>query len=85
MDRFYELRIHCNDKYPSSPPDVRFITRINISCVEQTTGKVIPSKLAVMRNWDRNKGIEDVLIALRTEMCTDPNRRQRQPPEGTTF
>lgn len=34
-----------------------------------------------MKNWNRTMGIEDVLLSLRSEMCSDANRRARQPPE----
>jgi len=83
--RFYELRIHCTQKYPATPPEIRFISRINMSCVDQKSGVVVPSKLSASRNWNRNMGIEDVLLSLRSEMCSDPNRRLRQPAEGLTF
>lgn len=56
-----------------------------MSCVDSKTGIVNPNKLNAMRNWNRNMGIEQILIAIRTEMCTDQNRRARQPAEGTTF
>jgi ubiquitin-conjugating enzyme E2 variant len=83
-DRWYELRLHCTDKYPAIPPNVRFVTKINMSCVDKN-GAVIPTKLPAMRNWNRNMGIEQVLISLRMEMCNDANRRLRQPADGTTY
>jgi ubiquitin-protein ligase len=83
-DRWYELRLHCTEKYPAVPPNVRFITKINMSCVDKH-GVVIPSKLPAMRNWNRNMGIEQVLISLRMEMVNDANRRLKQPADGTTY
>lgn len=83
--RFYELRITCSEKYPAIPPKVRFISKINMSCVDQKTGAIINSKLSTTKNWNRNMGIEQVLIAIRSEMQSDSNRRLRQPPEGATF
>lgn len=56
-----------------------------MTCVDSKTGAVNPNKLSAMRNWNRNMGIEQVLISLRQEMCTDQNRRLRQPAEGATF
>lgn len=85
MDRWYELRIHCTDAYPAVPPEVRFVTKINMNCVDKQTGKIIPGKLSVMKKWDRNKGIEQVLQAIRMEMVSESNRRLRQPAEGTMF
>lgn len=83
--RFYELKIHCTDKYPNTPPQVRFISKINMSCVDQKTGQVIHSRLLATKNWNRSMGIEEVLLALRMEMCSPSNRTLRQPSEGSTF
>mmetsp|Transcript_1400 Transcript_1400/g.1921 ORF Transcript_1400/g.1921 Transcript_1400/m.1921 type:complete len:98 (-) Transcript_1400:437-730(-) len=83
--RFYELRIHCGERYPAAPPDVRFVSRINMACVDQKTGVVLHNKLPATRNWNRNMGIEQVLLSIRTEMCSDSNRRLRQPADGLTF
>ena len=83
--RFFELRITCTEDYPAMPPKVRFVSRINMSCVDQTTGEVSQSKVTALRNWTRNSSIEQVLLALRAEMYSDGNRRLRQPLDGTTF
>jgi ubiquitin-conjugating enzyme E2 variant len=56
-----------------------------MSCVDAKTGKVIMAKLPAMKNWSRNMGIEQVLQAIRMEMCSEANRRTRQPADGTTF
>lgn len=83
--RFYELRIHCPESYPAVPPNVRFVSRVNMSCVEPKTGVVLFEKLTSARSWNRNMGIEQVLLAIRAEMSSDQNRRLRQPAEGLTF
>jgi len=83
--RFYELRIHCPDKYPAVPPVVHFVSRINMACVDPKTGSVLNSRLPAVRAWNRNMGIEQYLLSLRNEMCSDQNRRLKQPPEGSTF
>jgi len=84
--QFYELRIFCPDGYPAVPPKVRFVSRININCVNQTDGEVIHAKLPATKNWNRNSSIEQVLLSLRSEMyCDIVQRRMRQPAEGTTF
>jgi ubiquitin-conjugating enzyme E2 variant len=80
--RFYELRIRCPDRYPAVPPEVRFATKINMTCVDSKTGNVNANKVPAMRGWNRNMGIEQVLTSLRSEMCNDQNRRLRQPSEG---
>ena len=83
--RFYQLRIHCPEKYPAVPPEVRFISKINMTAVDSKTGVVNEKKIPAMRNWNRNMGIEQVLQSIRAEMCSDQNRRLRQPAEGSTF
>eukprot|EP00550_Attheya_septentrionalis_P003667 CAMPEP_0198280336 /NCGR_PEP_ID=MMETSP1449-20131203/418_1 /TAXON_ID=420275 /ORGANISM="Attheya septentrionalis, Strain CCMP2084" /LENGTH=150 /DNA_ID=CAMNT_0043975655 /DNA_START=58 /DNA_END=510 /DNA_ORIENTATION=- len=83
--RFYELKIHCPEKYPAIPPTIQFVSKINMSCVDQKTGKVLHAKLPATRSWNRNMGIEQVLLSLRHEMASDSNRRLRQPSEGSTF
>lgn len=85
MDRWYELRIRCPEDYPATCPDVKFISKINMDCVDPKTGQVNPNKLPAMRNWNRNMGIEQLLQSIRMEMCNEKNRRLRQPADGTTF
>jgi ubiquitin-conjugating enzyme E2 variant len=83
--RFYELHIRCPEKYPAVPPEVRFVSKINMTCVDPKTGMIIANKVPAMRNWNRNMGIEQVLVSLRMEMLSDQNRRLRQPAEGSRF
>mmetsp|Transcript_24739 Transcript_24739/g.30435 ORF Transcript_24739/g.30435 Transcript_24739/m.30435 type:complete len:147 (-) Transcript_24739:302-742(-) len=83
--RFYELKISCPENYPAEPPKVRFVSKVNMTCVDSKTGNVIFSKIPTTRNWNRNMGIEQVLASLRREMCSDANRRLRQPAEGSRF
>jgi ubiquitin-conjugating enzyme E2 variant len=56
-----------------------------MTCVDSKTGMIINSKLPATKNWNRNMGIEQVLTSIRREMCSDANRRLRQPAEGSTF
>ena len=83
--RFYELRISIPESYPAAPPKVRFVSKINMSCVDSNTGEIVYSKVPATRNWNRNMGMEQVLISLRAEMASPDNRKMRQPEEGTTF
>lgn len=56
-----------------------------MSCVDSRTGAIVAHKLPAMKNWNRNAGIEKVLQSIRLEMCSDKNRRLKQPAEGSTF
>jgi ubiquitin-conjugating enzyme E2 variant len=40
-NRIYSLRIHCGDNYPDVPPEVTFITKVNLPCVDPKNGKVL--------------------------------------------
>lgn len=64
---------------------MKFISKVNMTCVDPKTGAILNDKLPVTKNWNRNYGIEQILTSLRREMCTEANRKLRQPPEGTTF
>jgi ubiquitin-conjugating enzyme E2 variant len=83
--RFYELRISIPESYPATPPKVRFVSKINMNCVDSSTGEIIYAKVPATKNWNRNMGMEQVLISLRAEMASAENRRTRQPQEGSTF
>jgi len=83
--RFYELKITIPETYPATPPTVRFVSKINMSCVDPNTGLIIKDKLPTTKNWNRNMGIEQILSNLRTEMGNETNRKLKQPPDGSTF
>ena len=82
--RLYELRITCSEHYPTAPPKVRFVSRINMSSVNQQTGAV-ENDLPGLQGWHRNATIESVLLSIRNTMMTPNNRRLPQPPEGARF
>jgi ubiquitin-conjugating enzyme E2 variant len=82
--RLFELRITCGPNYPLEPPKVRFVSRINLSSVNQTTG-VVENDLPALANWNRNMNIESILVNIKNSMMAPQNRRLPQPPEGSHF
>ncbi len=78
---------------------MRFTSRINMTCVNQSNGavrdlivafssdmnKIEPSKFATLGNWKPTCSIETILTELRKEMTSGHNRKLQQPPEGTMF
>ena len=82
--RFYELYIEAGPEYPVRPPIVRFISKINIAGVNQSTGAVQPD-FPQLANWNRNMSIESILVALKNSMTVPANKRLPQPAEGSTF
>lgn len=82
--RIYTLKIFCDLSYPEAPPLVRFQSRINMDCV-LSDGRVDPSRFAVLGQWRQQYSMETVLTELRRQMASPVNKKQPQPPEGTTY
>jgi len=85
QDRIISLSITCGGQYPDKAPQVKFSSRVNLSCVDQNNGTVEPRGLAVLGNWNRGCNMERLLRELRNEMCSQQNRKKPQPPEGSMF
>ena len=82
--RLYELRITAGPDYPLKPPVVRFVSRINLQYVNQSSG-MVEKELPQLAGWHRNMKLEDVLVGLKNSMTNPHNRRLPQPPEGAAF
>jgi ubiquitin-protein ligase len=65
------------------PPTCRFTTKINLPCVDKTTGVV--SGLDVMKSWRYDNRIQDVLMSIKADMTKSSNRTLKQPEEGAEF
>jgi len=84
-NRIYSLSIICDESYPDRPPKIRFLTRINLPCVNQQNGNVEAARLPVLSNWQRSTTLETILLTLRREMASSANRKLPQPREGESF
>lgn len=82
--RIYTLKIYCDESYPERPPRVQFATRINLSCVAPN-GAVDPRTFPTLRDWNRSRTMETLLLDLRREMAQPHNRKLPQPPEGSSY
>jgi ubiquitin-conjugating enzyme E2 variant len=67
------------------PPDVHFITKVKLDCVNARTGKVEPSQFTSLLHWTPESSIQSLLKDLRREMASPQNRKTPQPPEGCNF
>ncbi|KAK9823767.1 hypothetical protein WJX72_005358 [[Myrmecia] bisecta] len=82
--RIYTLKIFCDISYPDKAPQVKFCSRVNMSCVA-SNGVVDPRHFHLLGHWNRSYTLETVLVELRKEMASPQNRKLPQPPEGTMF
>jgi ubiquitin-protein ligase len=83
--RFYNLSITVGPRYPVEAPTVRFLSKINMGCVNQRTGVVEPSQFGTLGRWSAAYTLEKVLMDLRVDMASSANKRLPQPNEGETF
>uniref|UniRef100_A0A0K8SMC7 Ubiquitin-conjugating enzyme E2 variant 2 n=1 Tax=Lygus hesperus TaxID=30085 RepID=A0A0K8SMC7_LYGHE len=84
-NRMYSLRIECGQRYPEDAPSARFISRINMTCVNSTTGQVDQKVVPILSRWQRDYTIKSLLQELRRLMTAKENMKLTQPPEGSNF
>ena len=82
--RFYELQLECGQDYPQRPPKVKFISKVNIPFVDQSSGVVKANSLNILRSWNRDCTLESYLMDIRNELKLNLNK-YKQPPEGSKY
>jgi ubiquitin-conjugating enzyme E2 variant len=64
------MSIVCGENYPEQAPQIRFNSKINIPCVNQSTG-VVEQKFHMFANWNPKYTLEAILIGIKTEMINN--------------
>jgi len=84
-NRIYSLKIHCGPSYPTQPPVVSFVNRINLPCVNQNNGSIDITKMSALRPWHASYTMKTVLSEVRRQMTDRTILKLKQPPEGACF
>ena len=75
--RIYNLSLFVSDEYPYRPPQVRFLTRVNLPCVE-ANGVVNPARLPILAQWRPDYD----LLKVRRRLSPHSFPTPRSPPLG---
>lgn len=84
-NRILSAEIFCDENYPKMPPQVKFISKVNLPSINQSNGAVERAKFALFQQWHPRYTMENILNELRKEMSAPANRRLAQPPEGSCY
>lgn len=82
--RIYNVMIMCGENYPEERPYMKFMTKIKLSCVNDS-GEVNSKMLNELKCWHRNSSIKNLLSGIRRCMSEKENMKVSQPPENTFF
>ena len=82
-DRIYMIALRCGPSYPDQPPEVRFMTKINMPHVDQNTGRVDVRQFCPGGSWKRDMNMMTILRELYKAMT--PASKLSQPARDSQY
>eukprot|EP00413_Alexandrium_margalefii_P000992 CAMPEP_0204518314 /NCGR_PEP_ID=MMETSP0661-20131031/4135_1 /ASSEMBLY_ACC=CAM_ASM_000606 /TAXON_ID=109239 /ORGANISM="Alexandrium margalefi, Strain AMGDE01CS-322" /LENGTH=215 /DNA_ID=CAMNT_0051523753 /DNA_START=1 /DNA_END=648 /DNA_ORIENTATION=- len=82
-NRIFSLEIMCGPNYPDAPPEVKFCTPVNMTCVKPDGS--VDRGWGLFGGWKRQYTIETILDQLRREMSSPANFWLPQPAPGAAW
>lgn len=52
-NRIYELKMECGPNYPREPPEIYFVSQVNLPGVNTSDGRVDRNSVGILRDWHR--------------------------------
>nr|CAI5844066.1 unnamed protein product [Callosobruchus analis] len=84
-NRMYSVKVECGQRYPDEAPTAKFISRININCINSNTGVIDPSKPKVgIRSFVTNKK-GTAFIKCQTEQETEVLKEEIKNKMGDNY
>ena len=77
----WSLVLCADDKYPISPPKIKFTSKISADFVDGR-GNVLPAKVPALAAWNPAKSMMTALIDIKSLIARAP---RSQPAEGSKF